>query len=66
MADFAAQPTDPNRPATTPWPVIAVAWIVVGVPLAWGVSQTARQASALFGSSPAAAATQPATAPVTR
>ena len=48
MAD--THPTDhaPASPRTTPWPVIAAAWVVVGVPAVWGVSQTVRTATALF------------------
>lgn len=30
-------------------PALALAWLWVGLPLIWGISQTLRQALALFG-----------------
>jgi len=39
----------------TPAVVIVLAWLVVGVPLAWGVSQTWKNAEKLFQSPPPAA-----------
>jgi hypothetical protein len=36
--------------------VIAVAWIIVGVPLGWGVYKSAMNAAKLFQSQPAATA----------
>jgi hypothetical protein len=50
-----------GSPSTTSPAVIAVAWLVVGVPAAWGVFQTGKQATALF--QPAAPTTVPATTP---
>jgi hypothetical protein len=43
--------TDPQPadiPSTTPLWVVAVAWLLVTVPLLWGVWQTIKKASALF------------------
>lgn len=61
-----ASGTPADKPATTPTSLIAVAWLVVALPAAWGVTQTTRQAAALFQSAPAARpATAPTTAPVT-
>jgi hypothetical protein len=34
--------------STTPAWVVAVAWLVVTIPLLWGVWQTIKKASALF------------------
>ncbi len=46
-----SSPTAPqNRPpTTTPAALIAVAWTLVGVPLAYGLYQTVKTASSLFG-----------------
>ena len=38
----------------TPAVVILLAWLVVGVPLAWGVSQTWKNAAKLFTTPPPA------------
>jgi hypothetical protein len=38
----------PDEPGQTRWGVVAVAWVVVGVPLLWGVWNTLLKASALF------------------
>jgi hypothetical protein len=40
-----ASPTDPPR---TGWFIVALAWVLVGLPLAWGIFQTVRKASLLF------------------
>ncbi len=34
--------------AKTPLALVVVAWVVVGVPLAWGVYETLKKAAALF------------------
>jgi len=44
---------DSSTPASTPRTVsspamLAIAWLLVGVPLAWGVLQTLRQSANLF------------------
>ena len=54
-AGRAAPPAAPHR--TSPL-LVAVAWLVVGVPAAWGVSQTVMRSLDLFRS-PAPPATQP-------
>jgi hypothetical protein len=38
----------------TPGILILLAWLFVGIPLAWGVSQTMRNAMNLFNSTPPA------------
>lgn len=44
-----AGPTTPDRgPRTGNWALVALAWTLVGVPLAWGIYQTLRSAVALF------------------
>jgi hypothetical protein len=44
--------TDPAEPDATPsgssWVGVAVAWMLVGLPLLWGVLNTVRKALALF------------------
>ena len=52
-----ATPSPPGQ--RTPPLLVAVAWLVVGIPAAWGVSQTVMRSLDLFRSQPAApAATQ--------
>ncbi len=51
-------PQDPSGTPTTPGFLIALAWLFVGIPGAWGVSQTVSKSMALFNAPP------PATAPV--
>jgi hypothetical protein len=41
--------TDDRKPVHTPVGLIAVAWTLVGVPLAYGLYNTVKAASALFG-----------------
>ncbi len=43
-----AAPTDPHPPGETHWPTIAFRWAWVGLPLAWGVSQTVLSSLSLF------------------
>ena len=46
-------------------PMLVIAWLIVGVPAAWGVTQTFKQSLKLFRSAPApapAATTQPSAA----
>ena len=40
---------DDRKPVHTPVGLIAVAWTLVGVPLAYGLYNTVKAASALFG-----------------
>lgn len=46
--------------ATSPV-AIAVAWIVVIIPAAWGITQTLKQATQLFKNPPAQTTTAPST-----
>lgn len=41
--------TGNQQPTTTPTALIAFAWAFVGVPLAYGLYQTVKTASSLFG-----------------
>jgi hypothetical protein len=41
--------TGSQQPAHTPTGLIAFAWTLVGVPLAYGLYQTVKTASSLFG-----------------
>ena len=41
--------TGDQRPTHTPMAFIAFAWTLVGVPLAYGLYQTVKTASSLFG-----------------
>lgn len=57
-------PESTPRPSSTA--AVAVAWLVVGLPAAWGVYQTGLKAKNLFAPPPAKAAvatTTPATSP---
>jgi hypothetical protein len=40
--------TDTRNRSPTPLWLVVLAWVVVGVPLAWGVFQTLKKAAALF------------------
>jgi hypothetical protein len=40
--------TDAAHPSPASWVLVAVSWILVGMPLAWGVSVTLEKAKALF------------------
>ena len=45
-----SHPVTEDRPSThTPVPLIAFAWTLVGVPLVYGLYNTVKAASALFG-----------------
>ncbi|HTD70299.1 MAG TPA: hypothetical protein VK647_07565 [Gemmatimonadales bacterium] len=39
---------DAWRPSPASWALVAVAWILVGIPLAWGIYKTLQTAVALF------------------
>ena len=41
-------PPSSDQPSRAGWFTVALAWILVGVPLAWGIFQTVRKASLLF------------------
>ena len=37
-----------ERPSASSWATVAIAWILVGIPLGWGIYQTLRTAVKLF------------------
>ncbi len=37
-----------ERPSTSSWAAVAVAWLLVAIPLGWGIYQTLRTAVKLF------------------
>jgi len=39
---------EPGEPKPGQWPLVIVAWILVGAPLLWGVLTTLRKAALLF------------------
>jgi hypothetical protein len=41
-------PTHARGESRTPVALVALAWVVVGAPLLWGVMQTLKKAAALF------------------
>ncbi len=41
-------PPDQGKPSPASWLFAALAWILVGIPLAWGVYRTLHTAAALF------------------
>jgi len=41
-------PTAPTRPNPSSWVLVAVAWTLVGIPLAWGIYRTLLTAVKLF------------------
>jgi hypothetical protein len=43
-----SSPARNRQPSTTPAALIAFAWTLVGVPLAYGLYQTVKTASSLF------------------
>ncbi len=43
-----AQPPEAQDPTPGQWPLVIVAWLLVGIPLAWGVFQTMKKAALLF------------------
>jgi hypothetical protein len=54
-----ALPPPPPHPRTSPL-LLIVAWLVVGIPAAWGVSQTVMRSLDLFKSPPPPATAAPA------
>lgn len=55
------QEYESTRPRRTSPILLIVAWLIVGIPAAWGVSQTVVKSLALFKSPPPPSITQPAT-----
>lgn len=41
-------PSPDVRPSTASWIAVALAWLVVGIPLLWGVFMTLEKAAPLF------------------
>lgn len=39
---------DQSRPSSSSWLMVIIAWALVGLPLAWGVSKTLQTAVKLF------------------
>ncbi len=37
-----------QEPTPASWVLVAIAWLLVGIPLAWGIYRTLRTAAALF------------------
>jgi hypothetical protein len=37
-----------QRPSGSSWVTVAVAWLLVGIPLLWGILNTVKKALALF------------------
>jgi len=37
-----------SKPSRASWVMVALAWVLVGIPIAWGLYQTVRSAVALF------------------
>jgi len=40
--------SEQSRPSVASWLLVAIAWALVGLPLAWGVSKTLQTAVKLF------------------
>ncbi len=43
-----SEPRAAEHPSSASWALVIVAWIVVGVPLLWGIIITFRKAALLF------------------
>ena len=43
-----SQESGEPRPAPSSWVLVAITWVLVGVPLLWGISITFRKAALLF------------------
>ena len=41
-------PLAPVKPSPSSWVLVAVAWTLVGIPLAWGIYRTLQTAVKLF------------------
>jgi hypothetical protein len=41
-------PVNPIKPSAARWLLVAVAWTLVGIPLAWGIYRTLRTAVKIF------------------
>jgi hypothetical protein len=54
---------DHGRPKVNNLPMLVVSWLLVGVPAAWGITQTFKQSLKLFAAPPAATTAATQTAP---
>ncbi|HET7296710.1 MAG TPA: hypothetical protein VFI66_06180 [Gemmatimonadales bacterium] len=41
-------PVNPIKPGASSWLLVAVAWTLVGIPLAWGIYRTLQTAVKIF------------------
>lgn len=41
-------PVGPTKPSSSSWVLVAVAWTLVSIPLAWGIYRTLRTAVKIF------------------
>jgi len=41
-------PTTPVKPSASSWLLVAIAWTLVGIPLAWGIYRTLQTAVKIF------------------
>ena len=41
-------PVSPAKPSASSWVLVAVAWTLVGIPLAWGIYRTLQTAVKIF------------------
>jgi hypothetical protein len=41
-------PVGPTQPSSSSWVLVAVAWTLVGIPLAWGIYRTLQTAVKIF------------------
>jgi hypothetical protein len=48
MSDTVNRPTDDPPPSSASWAMVAVAWVLVGIPLLWGIAITFKKAAVLF------------------
>ena len=48
MSDNVYRPTDDPPPSGASWVMVAVAWVLVGIPLLWGIAITFKKAAILF------------------
>jgi hypothetical protein len=41
-------PTNSEHPSSESWILVAISWVLVGIPLAWGIYITIQKAAVLF------------------
>lgn len=42
------EPVNQTKPSPESWVLVAIAWILVGIPLVWGIYRTLRTAVKMF------------------